>query len=70
MRLLEQIDSVIAPSQGIPPSMNVRYDKNVYKRLVSFVTTLKPDQLSQEQNDRLADLITRFDFMIGQEEDE
>lgn len=64
-KVLEQIDDVIVPAQGIPPSMNVEYDKDIFKRLVNFVTGLKPEQLTKEQNEKLADLITRFDFYIG-----
>ena len=55
-------------SSGVPPNMGVKFSEDVYKRLINFVTGLKPDQLTQEQNEKLANLITSFDMVIGQEE--
>ena len=64
----EQID-IIPDSPGLPPNMGVKFSEDVYKRLINFVTGLKPDQLTQEQNEKLANLITLFDMVVdGQEE--
>lgn len=53
---------------GVPPSMKVEYNKDLFKKLINFVTDLKPEQLTANQNEKLAELITMFDFQIKGEE--
>lgn len=51
-------------AEGVPPSMEVEYNESLFKRLISFVTGLDPEQLTSNQNEELAELITKFNFKV------
>ena len=57
-------DFIMEDAKGIPANITVNYDQKVFQQMVEFITTLDPEQLSQEQNGRIVDLIVKFDMSL------
>ena len=58
------LGSIVAVSDdtALPDDTKIGYDTKVFKKLVDFVTELEPDQLTTEQNGKIADIISLFNI--------
>ena len=52
----------------MPYGIKIGYDKKVFTKMVDFITSLDPEQLSEQQKGRVVDLIIAFDFSTEAEE--
>ncbi len=64
MRFVQYMGS----NQGLPYGVDVDYDKKLFKKLIDFVTELKPEQLTSEQRVKIVDIIQDFKFNSENEE--
>ena len=55
MKILEQIDDYIS-------EIDVDLDEELFDRMVDFIVSLDPDQLSEEQLEIVMDIIEDFEF--------
>jgi len=62
--LLEQIDDYIVKvsDRSTEGSLNVDYDEELFDKMVDFIVSLDPDQLTEDQLGAITEIIEDFEF--------
>lgn len=55
---------ISTPNIGIQQDMEVGYDSKVFQKMVNFVTTIKPEQLDNNQLNNIVDIIKDFNMGV------
>jgi hypothetical protein len=59
MNILEQIEDFLA---GTMPDIDVDIDEELFDRMVAFITSLDPSQLTEDQLEKVMDIVDGFEF--------
>lgn len=63
-KLLEQIDDYIIQlsNRSAEGNLNVDYDEDLFDKMVDFIVSLDPDQLTQDQLTAVTEIVEEFEF--------
>ena len=59
MKILEQIEDFLA---GTVPDIDVDLDEELFDQMVTFITSLDPEQLTEDQLEKVMDIVEGFGF--------
>jgi len=54
---------IFSTNIGIPDDLTVVYDRKVFKKMVDFIVSLNPAQLTPQQIDNIVDIIQLFNIV-------
>jgi hypothetical protein len=58
-KILEQIEDFLA---GTVPDIDVDIDEELFDKMVAFITSLDPEQLTEDQLEKVMDIVDGFEF--------